>query len=196
MTYAVITGCSHTAGAGIDINDCYVSLIQQHYGFPIKNWAVPGGGCIDVLKKVADAVRDPVPPKFIVAQWPNVFRKPLWIKEKRNLQNIHFCEESFMMLLKHSEKNFYEPWMQSVELANLLCQLAHVPLINIMLENLDQPYMDQLRVAHIELHVDEKLPGRTWFFDSKARDNLHHSSWCHRAWADRLIGIIDATATR
>lgn len=196
MTYAVITGCSHTAGIGIDLTDCYVSLIEKHYKFPVINRAVPGGGCTEVLAKVVDAVKSAKKPKFIVAQWPNVFRKPMWINGRRNLQNINSCEESFQLLLKSGEENFYEPWVQSVIIANLICELAQIPLINIMLENLEQEYMAQLKKENISLHVDEKMPGRTWFFDSKASDNLHHSAWCHQLWAERLIGIIDEHTSR
>jgi hypothetical protein len=196
MTYAIITGCSHTAGVGIDSKDCYVSVLENHYKFTIKNWAMPGGCSIDVLMKIVAAVKESTKPTFVVAQWPNVFRKSLWINNDRYRQNINSCEESFRLLLKNGEKNFYEPWMHSIMIANLLCHLADIPLINIMLETLDHSYMDQLRVENIELHIDEKIPGRAWFFDSKASDNSHHSAWCHRQWAERLIGIIDEHTTR
>lgn len=196
MTYAIITGCSHSAGIGIDASDCYVNLIEQHYKFSIINQSVPGGGCVEVLAKVLDAVRIADKPKFVVAQWPNVFRKPMWINGQRTLQNINACEESFWLLLKGGDKNFYEPWIQSVVIANTLSALAGVPLINIMLENLDQPYMDKLIEKNIKLHVDEKTPECTWLFDSAAQDKSHHSAVCHRQWANRLIGIIDENTTR
>lgn len=191
MTFAIITGCSHTAGVGVDPDDCYVSLLEKHFEFPIKNWGISGGGCIDVLMKIIEAVKDPVKPKFIVAQWPSVFRKPLWIDNKRLLQNINHCEESFRLLLKNGEKNFYEPWMQSIIVADLLCKLANIPLINIMLETLDQYYLDQLRLENIELHIDERKSGCTWFFDNNANDKIHHSAWCHNLWAERLLGLIN-----
>jgi hypothetical protein len=43
--------------------------------------------------------------------------------------------------------------------------------------------------------MDEKLPGKTWLFDNAANDNMHHSARCHRAWADRLVGLIDGECT-
>jgi hypothetical protein len=196
MTYAIISGCSHTAGVGIDIDDCYVSLIEKHYEFPVLNWGVPSGGCTDVLIKIINAVKDNNKPKFIVAQWPNPFRKQLWINGKLHLQNINSSDDSFRLLLKHSEENFYEPWMQAIIVGNLLCKLADIQLINILLEDIDQVHMDRLQKENIQLHTDKKLPGQTWFFDNKAQDGIHHSPWCHKKWAERLIGIINEHSTR
>ena len=68
MTYAVVAGCSHTAGVGNDLADCYVSLLEKHYMFPINNHGVPGGGCTDVLLKIIAAVKATPRPKFIVAE--------------------------------------------------------------------------------------------------------------------------------
>jgi len=191
MTHAMVAGCSHTAGDGLDQADCYVSLLEKHYKFPVYNHGVSGGCSTDVLIKIIDAVKTNNAPKFIVAQWPNPFRKHIWINGKLHLQNINWSDDSFKLLLKNGEENFYEPWMQSIIIANLLCKLAHIPLINIMLEDLDQSYTDRLQMENIQLHQDKKLPGQTWFFDYGARDGLHHSPQCHQRWTERLIGIID-----
>lgn len=196
MTYAIATGCSHTAGIGNKIDECYVNVLERHYGFPIHNWATPSGSCNDVLLSIVQAVKQDQLPRFIVAQWPNPFRRTLWKDGKKWLQNINHCDESFLMLLKNGEENFYEPWIQSVIIGNLLSYQARIPIINILLESIAEPYLTRLNQHNIELHIDEKLPGRTWFFDSKAQDNLHHSPWCHQKWAERLIGIIDASTTR
>ncbi len=195
MTYAMITGCSHTAGQGIGKEDCYVSRLEKHLGFAVINHGVSGGGCLDVLNKIVQVLQTVKLPKFIVAQWPNVFRKPCWINGRRQLQNINACEQSFKILLQHGEENFYEPWMQSIVVANLLCKLAEVPLINISFDQVDQEHVDKLRQQQIQLHIDEKQPGRTWLFDNGAQDNLHHSAQCHQQWTQRLIGIIDEHTT-
>jgi hypothetical protein len=195
MTYAIVTGCSHTAGVGLEPADCYVSLLENHYKFTVYNHGVPGGGNTDVLIKIIKAIKATDKPKFIVAQWPNPFRKHLWMNNQLVLQNIHSCDESFKLLVKNGDANFYEPWMQSIITANLLCQLAQIPLVNIMLENVDQPYHTRLQQENIHLYVDEKVPGKTWLFDNGASDGLHHSPRCHQRWADRLIGIIDEHTT-
>jgi hypothetical protein len=196
MTYAVAAGCSHTAGIGNDLSDCYVSCLERHYQFPIVNQGVPGGGCNDVLLSIIDTVKQIPRPNFIIAQWPNPFRRTAWIQHKKQLQTINACDDSFRLLLKNGEENFYEPWIQSVILGNLLCNLANITVINIMLESIDQQFIDRLADNNIKLHIDEKLPGRTWFFDSAAGDKLHHSPWCHQQWSERLIGIINEYTTR
>jgi hypothetical protein len=83
MIYAIAAGCSHTAGVGNNINDCYVSLLQKHYGFSICNQAIPGGSCNDVLLAIVNAVQQPELPKFIIAQWPNPIRRTAWINGKK-----------------------------------------------------------------------------------------------------------------
>jgi hypothetical protein len=196
MTYAIAVGCSHTAGVGIDPADCYVSYLQHHYQFTIENFGVPGSNCNEVLSVIVDAVQRNPAPKFIVAQWPNPVRRTTWVNGTKQLHNINSCDESFVALLKNGEENFYEPWMQSLVIANLLGRYAQIPIINIMLESLEQHYLDRLIQANIELHVDEKLPDRTWLFDSAANDKLHHSAQCHQQWASRLIGIIDELTSR
>lgn len=196
MTHAMVTGCSHTAGVGIDLTDCYVSLLEKHYQFSVVNHGVPGGGSTDVSIKIINSIKQTDKPKFIVAQWPNPFRKHLWINDRLVLQNVNCSDESFRLLLKNGDANFYEPWMHSIVTANLLCELAQIPLINIMLENIHQQYHVRLQQHNIHLHTDEKLPGKTWFFDNGSSDGLHHSPWCHQQWAERLIGIIDEHTTR
>lgn len=196
MTYAMAAGCSHTAGVGNNPNDCYVKYLENHYQFSILNHGVPGGGCNDVLLNIVDAVQRTPAPDFIIAQWPNVFRRTAWINGLKKLQNINSHDESFDILLKNDVRNFSEPWLQSVIVGNLLCKQAGIIIINIMLETPDSVYLNRLAAANIQLHIDEKLPGRTWFFDSAADDKQHHSPWCHQRWAERLIGIIDEHTTR
>ena len=101
-----------------------------------------------------------------------------------------------MMLLKNGEENFYEPWIQDIVIGNLLAQQVNVSMINIMLENINQQYHDRLAELSIKLYVDEKLPGRSWLFDSNADDKIHHSPMCHQQWANRLMGLIDEYTAR
>lgn len=196
MTHALVTGCSHTRGQGIDPADCYGNQLSLHYNMPVTNWSISGAGCNDVLLFLKRAVQLEDKPEFIVAQWPNPFRRTLWQRGQKKLQNIHACDDSFRLLLAAGDENFYEPWMQAVEIGNLLCKATGIPIINILLESLDQKYLGRLSDLGIELHIDEKLPGRTWLFDSAASDNLHHSADCHRQWTERLIGLINELTTR
>jgi hypothetical protein len=197
MTHAMIAGCSHTAGVGLDTQYCYTSRLAEHYNISVLNRGISGGGCNEVLMNVVDCVKQSNNyPKFVVAQWPNPFRKSLWINNQKILQNVNSCDHSFEILLKNSDKNFYEPWAQSIIVANLLCKLSRIPIINIVLETVNNEMLQRLNEENITLHHDEKLPGKSWIFDHGASDGIHHSAQCHQLWAQRLIGIIDEYTTQ
>ena len=108
MRYATVAGCSHTAGVGVDQSECYVSVLAEYYNLSIVNQGVPGGSSVDVLMNIVDTVKSINKPEFIIAQWPNAIRKPIWINGKRFLQNINSSDESFKILLANDEENFYD----------------------------------------------------------------------------------------
>lgn len=196
MTYAMAAGCSHTAGVGIDLHDCYASCVSRHYNMPVLNTGVAGGNHGHVLMNIVEALKANQHPAFVIAQWPNPIRRTIWVKGVKQLQNIHAAGPAFTLLLQNGEENFYEDWLQSIIVGNLLCKLANVPVVNIMLEDVEDRYHARLNQEQITLHTDQKLPGLTWLFDSAATDHVHHSAYCHRQWADRLIGLIDEITTR
>ena len=196
MTYAMAAGCSHTAGIGIDLSDCYASCISHHYNIPVLNNGVPSGNHTHVLMNIVETLKTKQHPEFVIAQWPDPIRRTMWINGVKQLQNIHTASPAFTLLLQNGEENFYEDWLQSIIVSNLLCKLANVPIINIILRDVEECYHVRLNNEHIKLHTDQKLPGLTWLLDSAARDQLHHSAYCHKQWADRLIGLIDEITTR
>ena len=191
MTYAMAAGCSHTAGTGIDLDNCYANCISRHYNMPVLNKGVPSGNHTHVLMNIVEILKASHRPEFIIAQWPNPIRRTMWTSGVKQLQNINTAGTAFILLFKNGEENFYEDWLQSIIVSNLLCKLADVPIVNIMLEDIADCYHVRLSNEHIKLHVDQKLPGTTWLFDSAATDQLHHSAYCHKQWANRIIGLID-----
>jgi len=195
MNKGLALGCSHTAGIGINYSDCYVTLLSQHYQTTIKNLAVPGGSYEQVESNLINEIKHDCP-DFVIAQWPNPFRRTIWNGDRPSLENVTNASLVFEQLLKLGEKNFYTLWIQSIVTCNTVCTMAQVPIVNIMLENLEEQYYLQLKKEGVVLHVDEKLAGKTWLFDSAANDNQHHSARCHRAWADRLIGLLDENTAR
>ena len=194
MTSAWAFGCSHTAGTGLDYQDCYVNVLAQHYGILVKNLGVPGGNCDQVEKNLVRQLHTDKP-AWIILQWPNVFRKTVWTNGRENYQNIHNGGSVFQQLLKAGEENFYYPWLQTIITCNTLCDLAQVPVVNIMIDDVDQQYHTILNHSGITLHVDQKLPGLTWLMDNAARDGIHHSDSCHAQWAKRLIELLDELTT-
>jgi hypothetical protein len=195
MNAGLALGCSHTAGIGIDISDCYVNVLSNYYQIPIKNKSMSGASYEQIEQNLVNEIKNDCP-DFVIAQWPNPFRRTIWYEERAIVENINSAGLVFKQLLKLGERNFYTLWMQSIITCNALCTASQVPIVNIMLENVEEKYHQVLNNEGIVLHVDEKLPGKTWLFDSAASDNLHHSARCHAAWADRLVGLIDEITAR
>ena len=184
MKHALALGCSHTAGVGVNLDECYVSLLSNHYQIPIKNLGTPGGNCSHIEKHLVRELKVNLP-DFVICQWPNVFRHTIWINGYEKNENIHHDGVVFKQLLALGEENFYNPWLQTIITCNLLCNLAKVPIVNIMIENINQQYHAVLNSQDIVLHVDEKLPGKSWIVDNKGNDALHHSANCHALPAKR-----------
>lgn len=194
MKSAVALGCSHTAGIGLLDKYCYVNVLGQHYNISIANLAVPGGNCHNIEKHLVQYLDTNIP-DLVIVQWPNVFRMTVWNQGHANNQNISNSSEIFRLMLSHGEENFYQPWIQTIITCNALCKFASVPIINIMIEDVDQKYHTMLNQHGIVLHTDQKRPGLTWLMDNGANDKLHHSAYCHAQWAERLIGLIDELTT-
>lgn len=188
---ALALGCSHTAGTGIDPKDTYVSVLSQMLDKPILNQGVPGGNAVHVQQSLVQSLKYTVRPDFVIAQWPNPVRRTVWHGRKACNENIHNASSVFQQLLRASENNFMQPWIDTVIVCNLLCRLAAVPIVNIMIEDIAPEYHAALNNEKIQLHVDRKIPGETWLMDSAASDNLHHSAVCHKQWAERLFEIIN-----
>lgn len=188
-------GCSHTAGVAIQAHEIYVNVLAQKLNMSLVNLAVPGGNHIELASRLVDHLQNNIP-NIIVAQWPNPVRTTMWYGNKKTLENISSGSSLFRDLLQASVNNFYEPWMQTIILCNLLCKAKGLTIINILLETVDQCIHQRLEKFNVQLHQDDKQPGRTWFFDSAASDQSHHSARCHQLWAERLLEIINASSPR
>ena len=189
-------GCSHTVGVGIDPADNYVSVLSQRIHCDIVNQAVSGGNAAHVQTALVQALKQSVKPRFVIAQWPNPIRRTVWHGSAGRNENINNASTAFQHLLRASERNFLQPWIDTIIVCNLLCKTAAVPIINIMIEDVAPEYHAILAHEHIQLHVDRKLPEETWLMDSAADDKLHHSADCHKQWANRLYGLLNEYTTR
>ena len=193
---ALALGCSHTAGVGIAVVDCYASVLSTLLAVDIDNQGVPAGNAGDVQSNLVQALTHTRRPDFVIAQWPNPIRRTMWHNNISKKETIMNSSAAFKELLRTGEKNFYQPWIDTIVVCNLLCQTASVPIVNIMIEDISQEYHDMLAAEKIELYVDKKLPNETWLMDSAASDRLHHSAVCHRQWAQRLFGLLNEITTR
>jgi len=188
-------GCSHTAGYGVEQEEIYVSRLSQHYNRPIHNAALGSGNHAVCRHNIELWLEKYGCPELIIAQWPNPVRRTIWHGNQGNLCTIQTSDVLFQTMAKTGENNFYVDWMSSIIAANRLCKHLKIRIINVLLENVDSTYHDILQRQGIILHVDEKLPGKSWIFDSAGSDNQHHSARCHQLWAERMIGIIDEITT-
>ena len=194
FTDAIALGCSHTLGTGVKEHECYVSVLQQKTGISIKNLGVGGGNAQVVQSNLIHEIRYHRP-RFVLAQWPNPIRTTLWTDDEPRMENINSFSPAFELLLQQSKENFIQPWLSTIITCNLLCQLAEVPILNLLFEDIDKTYNQVLKDNHITLHQDEKLPGRAWFFDSGGSDGRHHSAQCHRQWAERILNLLNEHVT-
>jgi hypothetical protein len=193
---ALALGCSHTAGVGIAVVDCYASVLSKLLAVNIDNQGVPAGNAGDVQSNLVQALTHTRRPDFVIAQWPNPIRRTMWHNNISKKETIMNSSAAFKELLRTGEKNFYRPWIDTIVVCNLLCQIASVPIVNIMIEDISQEYHAMLAAEKIVLHVDKKLPDETWLMDSAASDRLHHSAVCHRQWAQRLYRLVNEFTTR
>ena len=188
-------GCSHTVGVGVTSSECYVSLLSERMGVSITNTAIPSGNadyCVEQLTKYLRQTHV----DFVIAQWPNPIRKTIWKNGKPHLENIHNASGVFRTILTAGTENFVKPWLQSIVTADTLCKLANIPIVHILLEDLDSVHVQYLDKNNITLHRDLKQPDTTWLFDSAGSDNLHHSAKCHAQWTTRLHGLLNELTTR
>jgi len=195
---AMAVGCSHTAGVAIHPVDCYVNVLSNGLDLPILNKGQPGGNAGHIQSTLVQALQNSLRPDFVIAQWPNPFRRTTWYNNTARNENIqrHGNSAVFKHLLQAGDKNFYQPWIDTIIVCNLLCKTAAVPIVNIMIEDVPAEYHRMLAADSIVLHVDKKTPDETWLMDSAASDNLHHSARCHAQWAQRLHGLLNELTTR
>jgi hypothetical protein len=195
MTHALALGCSHTAAVGIDYRLGYVARLAEQFDIQIINLAIPGGNSSTVEKSLVDHLQHSIP-EFVIAQWPNPYRRTMWKDGRPHNENASNSGTAFRTLLSADQNNFVMPWLQSIVTCTTLCRFAKIPIINILLEDIDSQYHTILSEYNIQLFCDKKQPGHTWLFDSAASDHLHHSAHCHQQWANRLAEIINEYTSR
>jgi hypothetical protein len=190
--YLLVAGCSHTEGVGVDPDQNWAHYLAQSLNCNLVNLG-RAGAC---AKFVSDTLIDylsntSIPPQLVVAQWPNPYRSMKLVDRTICFYNIHSMDQDFEQRLKNNPNDFVDEWSNSIIKFNSFC---HANIVNICLESKQDfiiQTMENFYQKDIILHIDEKLPGKTWHFDSSARDRLHHSAECHQKWADRILTILE-----
>jgi len=189
--YLLVAGCSHTAGVGIDSTQTWANKLALDLDCNLVNL----GRAAACAKFVSDTLIEHLsnagnPPQLVVAQWPNPYRSMKIVGQKICFYNTQVMDNAFEQRLKTNSESFIIEWTDSIVNLNTFWSGK---IINIFLESAQahmiQPVQD-LFDRNIIVHIDEKLPGKNWHFDSAAQDQIHHSATCHQKWADRILTIL------
>jgi hypothetical protein len=176
----------------LDHGDFWIDQLAKRLNHDVVNLA-KGGAC---AMYVADQIHDylttaTIQPEIVIAQWPNPMRS-MEIDDHGNFRfhNVNHQSTAFHKRLVSDPESFWEEWKSAIFKLNAACK---VPLINVCLEDeaFLRDHLPDFASCDIIVHIDEKIPGKTWHFDSAASDQLHHSASCHSKWADRMVSIIN-----
>jgi hypothetical protein len=191
----IVTGCSHTAGFGVEDNEIYTNLLSQHYTRPVHNLALGMSNHAICRHNIQLWYEQVGKPGLVIVQWPNPVRRTSWNNDAGVTVSISQDDAILQTMLRAGEQNLYADWLDSVITLNQFCRATKTPIINILFETLSPKYCAILQRHNIIVHDDKKLPGQSWVFDSAGTDGQHHSARCHQLWAERLQGIVNEVTT-
>lgn len=188
--HIVVSGCSLTEGHGLHQHQTWAIQYEKLLGITLYNLA-KGGSSADFVSQALQNWIYTYNPLLVIAQWPNPFRSLSWKNSEARFNLNSDSDEIYRVNLKNGIENFYHRWCTSIITLNQLCKFKNIPIINMCLETQDvvDPALPILNHYGIELHYDIKIPDHTWFFDSAALDQKHHSEWCNAKWVERLLTI-------
>jgi hypothetical protein len=191
--HVVISGCSLTEGHGLNLNQTWHKKLEQLIGYNIINLAKGGSNAEFVSQNLINWITSNlVNPTLVIAQWPNPFRATHWHNNKAQFILNQSSDDLYRAKVKAGDENFYLTWIKSIISLNDVCRFYNIPILNICFEGQSavEPSLDILKQHSINLHLDLKLPGKTWHFDSNAFDKNHHSEWCNEQWANRVLTLL------
>lgn len=193
--YILVFGSSHTDGYGLDIEERWTSHLEKLCGIPIYNLGSAGCDSTFIVQNIINWLDSSLAkPRHVIIDWTPICRLLSWQKG-----NSEFSQASamgttglFMASLAAGDENFWIKWTKDVILVDTLCRLNNVSIVHLYLDadplfSTAEPF---LNANNIHMHVDEKIPGKTWHYDNASKDGFHHSANCHQNWAKRIFSII------
>jgi hypothetical protein len=186
--HVVVAGCSHTEGTGLHLDQTWVKKLEKQLDNQVINLAV-GGSNADFVNQNLTLWLQSYTPQLVVAQWPNIYRATHWNNHAAHFTNSVKRDTVYKEKMLQGNEHFLLTWVKNVVYLDSICKLKNIPVIHIYL---DTPGVEQklLEKQGIEMHYDNKLPEKTWHFDSGALDKMHHSEWCHEQWVNRIVSIL------
>lgn len=196
--HILVSGCSLTEGVGLPVEHTWPYLLEQELKQKVVNLAVGGSNAEFNNHNVTSWVCNGHRPSMAIIQWPSVYRMTTFSGSSARFVLNQSLDPIYIQTLKMSGENFVYKWVSSIINTNRLLEAKNIPVINLFFESADamETAGDILNTYNIKIHCDEKIPGSTWHFDSKAYDNSHHSLWCTQQWTERIVRIINEPTTR
>jgi len=190
--FMLVAGCSHSEGHGLHIEQTWCHKVSASLRLDLVNLAKGSSGADFLAQNVFNWLSTGKLPKLIIAQWPNPFRFMQWEDHVPKFILSGTPTAVYEARLKHDEFGFWTQWLNHIIFVDQICHRHRVPVVHVCFEEKQfvEHTLDILEHYHIKLHVDEKIPGNTWHFDSQAADLFHHSATCHSKWADRILTLV------
>lgn len=189
-SYVLCCGCSLTEGHGLHYEQTWAYKFSQQLGIGFVNLAKGGSNSDFVAQNVYNWLQgDYKKPELVVLQWPNPYRILSWNNNEFEFVINSSDHRLQNFLLKYHDFNFWHNWSRNILWIN---SIINVPVINFVLEDINSipdSVKNVFEKHNVDIHYDEKIPGKSWHFDSNALDKSHHSDWCTSNWTNRLLSI-------
>lgn len=193
--YILVFGSSHSEGYGLHLEERWTTHLEKLTKTKIYNMGMGGCDTSFIAQNIINwTTANIVQPKLIIIDWPPIARLLTWNDNVSQFSHAGDLGNNniYTNTLRAGVTNFWTKWTHDVIVVNRLCMINNIKLINLFLEPdpLFHYTVDFWQQHDIVVHVDEKLPGRTWHLDQLARDLGHHSNQCHEKWAQRILTLI------
>ena len=190
--HIVVGGCSHTEGTGLHLEQTWVKKLEKQLDIQIINLGVGSSNTDFVSQNLTLWLQNhthKLRPHLVIAQWPNVYRAIHWNNSVADFVNNSRTDELYKQKLSQGDEHFLLTFVKNIVYLDNICKQKNIPLIHIYLD-VPGPEQTLLEKQGIEMHYDNKLPGKTWHFDNNALDKAHHSEWCQEQWVNRIGKIL------
>lgn len=189
-SYVLCCGCSLTEGHGLHYEQTWAYKLSKSLGMNLVNLAKGGSNSDFVAQNTHNWLQSNYrKPQLVVLQWPNPYRILSWNNNEFEFVINGSDHKLQNFLLKYHDFNFWHNWSRNMLWIN---SIVNVPIINFVLEDIESipdSVKDVFTKNKVNLHYNEKIPGKSWHFDSNALDKSHHSDQCTSKWTDRLLFI-------
>lgn len=173
--YILFTGCSHTAGIGLNLEDTYPYIVSKHYDKPYYNLALGGTGPdIVMINLLAFLSKVKHKPKLVIIQWPDFNRFFHFDKDYGiRCYNPHQSNMIYKVLINNDI-----PYRHNIFHRLFVLQILKNQGITNIMENTTKTDSDTVKFEFPE-----------WI--DKARDLSHGGILTNQLRAEKVISVVD-----